>query len=60
MLTPAPLVQRPFSVLFYVRDVLVKAGRSDRLDEFFARAERCGSPEQLVRVAREYVEIEEG
>ena len=52
MLTPAPLVQRPLSVLFYVRDVLVKAGRSDQLDEFFERAERCRSLEQLFRVAR--------
>ena len=49
--------ERPFSILFYVRDTLLQAGRDDHLAEFFARAERCRLPEHLTEIAREYVDI---
>jgi hypothetical protein len=47
----------PLSILVSVHDALSNAGQNDQLDEFFERAERCSSPQQLVQIASEYVEI---
>ena len=50
-----PLHQAVLSLPFRVRNFLQVDGRDDLLAEFFDRAERCQSDEELVRVAREYV-----
>ena len=50
-----PPHQSVLSLPFRVRNFLQSAGRDDLLAEFFEKAERCQSDEELVRIAREYV-----
>ena len=45
------------SVPFRVRDALQRAGRDKQVREFFRRLRRCSSPDLLLRLAREYVEL---
>ena len=52
---PDPLHQEVLSLPFRVRNFLQAVGRDDLLAEFFEKAERCRSDEELVRIAREYV-----
>ena len=47
-----PILSRVFSVL-------EAAGRDAQVDVFLERAEACPSREELVRLAREYVELAE-
>jgi hypothetical protein len=41
-----------------VFDVLKAAGRGDQVDVFLSRAEGCPCREELLRLAREYVNVE--
>jgi hypothetical protein len=42
-----------------VRDVLYEAGLHDAANTFLRRAVYCGSREQIIRLATEYVTIED-
>jgi hypothetical protein len=46
-----------FSILFRVRDALVKAGCEGLADEFLRRAAACQCCEQVARVAEDYVQF---
>ena len=54
MLSGVPLLSIPSEVY----RVLKHAGLDNRLAEFLDRARRCLSRERLLRLAREYVEVE--
>jgi hypothetical protein len=47
-----------FSMLYRVRDALKDAGLDSRADEFLDRAMRCGTYQDLIELAREYVAVE--
>ena len=48
-----------FSILFCVRDTLREANLQDQLDEFLERAVVCRSWADMMRLAREYVELDD-
>jgi hypothetical protein len=47
------------TALFGVRGALKAAGRWDEVDEFLKRAESCPCCEEMVRLAKEYVELDD-
>jgi hypothetical protein len=47
-----------FSILFRVRDTLTAAGERRAAEEFLARADHCHCCEEILQVARHYVEID--
>lgn len=47
-----------FSMLYRVRDALKEAGLDAHADEFLDRAMRCGSYQDLITLAHEYVALE--
>ena len=47
-----------FSILFRVRDTLRETGLDDQAEEFLKRAVVCRSHSELVRLAKEYVELD--
>ena len=46
-------------ILFRVPDALKAAGRQDQVAEFLKRAEACFCCEEMVRLARERVELDD-
>jgi hypothetical protein len=46
-------------ILSRVSDALKAAGRDDQVDGFLKRAETCPCREELVRLARKYVELDD-
>jgi hypothetical protein len=48
-----------FSLLFSVRDTLRESGLEDQLEEFLERAVACRSWADMMRLAREYVELDD-
>jgi hypothetical protein len=47
-----------FSILFRVRDTLTAAGERRAAEEFLARAHHCRCCEEILQIARNYVEID--